>query len=136
MTIAVQIVMKRCQSTNVLPISKPLLPKKKSIDLDSDVGSQIVTARPIRANISPTVTTSCTTSDEPVSRRMSTRSMPAPNKGAMTKMQRISESGAGTPQSTRNCQYTNAMNMPMAPWAKLKMPDVVYVTTMPEAAIA
>jgi hypothetical protein len=25
----------------------------------------------------------------------------------------------------RSSQYTNAMNMPMAPWAKLKIPDVV-----------
>ena len=49
---------------------------------------------------------------------------------------RISAIGAGTPRLTRSSQYTNAMNMPMAPWAKLKIPDVVYVTTMPEAAIA
>ena len=40
------------------------------------------------------------------------------------------------PRLTRSSQYTNAMNIPMAPWAKLKMPDVVYVTTMPDAAIA
>ena len=30
----------------------------------------------------------------------------------------------------------NAANIPIAPWAKLKMPEVVYVTTSPLAATA
>ena len=60
---AVTIVMNRCQSTNVLPMSNPSLPKKKSIERDSDVGFHRVTARPMRKNITPRVTTSCTTSD-------------------------------------------------------------------------
>ncbi len=55
--------MNRCQRTNVSPMSNPLDPKKKSIERDSDVGFQIVTANPIRKNITPSVTTSCTTSD-------------------------------------------------------------------------
>jgi len=60
---AVRIVMKRCQSTNVSPMLKPSLPKKKSIERDSDVGFHRVTAKPMRKNITPNVTTSCTTSD-------------------------------------------------------------------------
>ena len=67
---------------------------------------------------------------------MSPRSSKAPSSGAITKIVAINAIGAGTPRLTRSSQYTNAMNMPMAPWAKLKIPDVVYVTTMPEAAIA
>ena len=39
-------------------------------------------------------------------------------------------------QPTESCQYTKAMNMPMAPCAMLKMPDVEYVTTSPLAATA
>ena len=62
--------------------------------------------------------------------------MSAPSAGAATRIVRMRAIGAGTPRLTRSSQYTNAMNIPMAPWAKLKMPDVVYVTTMPEAAIA
>src|ERR1700709_2173220 len=37
---------------------------------------------------------------------------------------------------TRRSQYTYAQNIPSAPWAKLKMPDVEYVTTSPQAAMA
>ena len=33
-------------------------------------------------------------------------------------------------------QYENAAIMPMAPWAKLKMPDVMYVTVSPVAVSA
>jgi len=40
------------------------------------------------------------------------------------------------PALTFSSQYTNARNMPIAPWAKLKIPDVVYVTTRPLAATA
>ncbi len=36
-------------------------------------------------------------------------------------------------QSTRNCQYRNAQNAAIAAWAKLKMPVVVYTTTIPVA---
>ena len=42
----------------------------------------------------------------------------------------------GTPQATWTCQYMNAAIIENAPWAKLKTPDVVYVTTRPEAVIA
>ena len=67
---------------------------------------------------------------------MSTRSTSAPNSGANTSTEMSSAGIVGTPQSTFSCQYTNAPNMPIAPWAKLKMPDVVYVTTSPDAATA
>ena len=38
---------------------------------------------------------------------------------------RIRARGAGQPQPHRTCQYMNAASMAMAPWAKLKMPEVV-----------
>ena len=38
------------------------------------------------------------------------------------------------PALTFSSQYTYVRNIPIAPWAKLKMPDVVYVTTRPDAA--
>ena len=49
----------------------------------------------------------------------------APNAGASTTSTTTTASGAGQPHPTRSCQYVNAASMPMAPWAKLKMPDVV-----------
>ena len=45
-------------------------------------------------------------------------------------------SGAGSPRLNRSSQYTNAINMPIAPCATLNTPDVTYVTTNPEAATA
>ena len=42
----------------------------------------------------------------------------------------------GTPWLTVSSQSTYARNMPIAPWAKLKMPVVVYTTTSPLADIA
>jgi hypothetical protein len=81
-----------------------------------------------------------TTRDVPVARparlRMSTRSISAPMSGANTHTTMKIASGAGHPWLKRNSQYTNAMNIPMPPWAKLKIPDVVYVRTSPLAATA
>jgi hypothetical protein len=47
--------------------------------------------------------------------------------GANTTKVSTSATGTGRPQASgeESCQYTNAENMAMAPWAKLKMPDVV-----------
>ena len=42
----------------------------------------------------------------------------------------------GTPHCTVNCQYRNAPSMACAPCAKFRIPDVVYVSTNPDAAIA
>ena len=64
------------------------------------------------------------------------RSIARPSSGASTNSTMISASGHGTPHPAETCQYVNAMNMPMAPWAKLKMPDVWYVTTSPQAVSA
>jgi hypothetical protein len=52
----------------------------------------------------------------------------------------INEGTAGHPQppdsvGAFSCQYRNAKIIPIAPCAKLKIPDVVYVTTRPAAAI-
>ena len=35
------------------------------------------------------------------------------------------DEASARPRSTWNFQKTNARNIPIAPWAKLKMPDVV-----------
>ena len=56
---------------------------------------------------------------------MSTRSMSAPTSGASTRSTTIRAMGAGQWWFTRSSQYTNAITIPTAPWAKLKMPDVV-----------
>ena len=56
---------------------------------------------------------------------MITRSTTAPNSGAITRSTAARAIGAGHPRSYRSFQYTNAANMPVAPWAKLKMPEVV-----------
>ena len=67
---------------------------------------------------------------------MSTRSISAPISGANTKRTRTRASGVGKPWFTDSSQYMKAATMPIAPWAKLKMPDVVYVTTRPMAVRA
>ncbi len=82
------------------------------------------------------MTTSCVASDVSCSRRMMPRSMPAPNRGAITSNTMATASGVGSPHSTSSCQYVNAPSMPMAPCAKLNTPVVVYVSTSPLAAMA
>ena len=58
---------------------------------------------------------------------MITTSMKTPSSGAATKSTMNRASGAGMPHASgeRSCQYRNAPSMPIAPWAKLKMPVVV-----------
>ena len=56
--------------------------------------------------------------------------------GATTPRVTSSASGVGQPWLMRSSQYTKARNIPMAPWAKLKTPDVMYVTTSPVAEMA
>ena len=56
---------------------------------------------------------------------MSTRSISAPINGAKTNRTTTSATGVGQPWLTESSQYMNAATMPMAPWAKLKIPDVV-----------
>ena len=51
--------------------------------------------------------------------------MIAPMSGAATNTVSRSATKVWMPQSTWSCQNTYARNMPIAPWAKLKMPDVV-----------
>ncbi len=67
---------------------------------------------------------------------MITSSSSTPNSGASTSSTTTSDERAGQPQSNRSCQYTNAKSIPAAPWAKLKMPVVVYVRTRPLAMTA
>jgi hypothetical protein len=56
--------------------------------------------------------------------------------GASTRRTVASAIGAGHPHPVSSCQYANAPSIPIAPWAKLKMPVVVYVSTRPLAARA
>ena len=67
---------------------------------------------------------------------MITASSSTPNSGARMSSTTTSATGAGQPQSKRSCQYVNAASIPAAPWAKLKMPVVVYVSTRPLAITA
>ena len=75
--------------------------------------------------MSPTVTTMVVVADAPANPRMSPRSMSAPNSGAMTNTTNRSERNGGHPHASLSCQKVKAMNIPMAPCAKLKIPDVV-----------
>ncbi len=72
-----------------------------------------------------TETTSLVTSDTSWRPRKMTFSMAAPNSGAMTQSITRRAKGAGQPHSTRRRQYMKAASIPNAPWAKLKMPEVV-----------
>ena len=81
-------------------------------------------ASPMSPTIRPTVTTSEVARDAPRSPRIRTRSISAPSRGASTITTTKSASGAGQCWWTRSCQYMNAISIPIAPWAMLKMPDV------------
>ena len=48
-----------------------------------------------------------------------------PMSGATTRTATATASQVGQPASTRNSLKVNVANIPMAPWAKLKTPDVV-----------
>ena len=72
---------------------------------------------------------------------MMTRSITAPKIGATMNTTNRKAGSVGQPQPPSaveacTCQYMYAAIMPKAPWAKLKMPEVVYVTTRPHAAMA
>ena len=73
----------------------------------------------------PTVTTRVTvTFGATGTRRMIKRSINAPASGARTKTEMTKARPGLRCQGTESCQYMNAMNMPMAPCAMLKMPEV------------
>src|SRR4051812_36477822 len=93
-------------------------------------------ASPMKANIRPMVTVSCTTSSLPCRCRMIARSRKIPSAGAITSTVSGTAITWGTPWFTDSSQSTYARNMPIAPCAKLKMPVVVYTTTSPVADIA
>ena len=117
-------VMKRDHGMSVSPMLKPLVPKKRLMWRVS-CGSQSNPARPISANIRPMVVTICATRGASAIARMSTRSMAAPMSGAATNTVSNSATRVCIPHCTWSCQNTYARNMPIAPWAKLKMPEVV-----------
>ena len=62
--------------------------------------------------------------------------MSRPITGASTKSTASTAGSCGHPCSTVSSQYVNAAIMPTAPWAKLKTPDVMYVTVRPVAISA
>jgi hypothetical protein len=82
------------------------------------------------------VTTTRTTSDAPSSPRISPHSTIAPNTGAITTTTSSRAGQVLIPHSTWSCQKVSAASMLNAPWAKLKMPEMVYVTTSPVAEMA
>ena len=76
-------------------------------------------------SMSPTVVTICATSGASDMARIKTRSMIAPISGAATNTVNKSAMKVWMPQSTWSCQKMYARNIPIAPCAKLKMPEVV-----------
>ncbi len=104
MPMATMIVMNRCHVSTTLPMSMPCLSAKNSGSGEIEVSSQIVVARPMKKNMSPMVTTSCTTSRACTSLRMMNRSMVAPSSGAAIRITKISANGAGHPWLIRTSQ--------------------------------
>ena len=100
---------------------KPWIPKRNGT-VRGVVTSQMVSAMPINPNRRPIVTTSCTTSVDPTSRRISTTSRNTPNSGAATNTVSTMAARFERPWLIESSQNTNAMSIPIAPWAKLKMP--------------
>ena len=101
----------------------------------TDAG-QMTLASPMRPTVRPMVTTNHTDTADLGMRRSRMRSTVTPMSGDATNTTAMKASGAGTPQSKRSCQYRKAAIMPMAPWPMLNTPDVVYVSTSPELAMA
>ena len=104
MSTATAMVMNRCQVSTTSPMSMPCLSAKNSGSGEIAFSSQMVDASPIRKNISPMVTTSCTTRGACTNRRMSTRSMTAPKSGATISTTKISAIHAGHPWLIRTSQ--------------------------------
>ncbi len=72
--------------------------------MTSEFSSQIVAASPMRKNIRPIVTTSCTTSGVATSRRISDQSTKAPKSGATMKTTNTIATQAGQPWLIRTSQ--------------------------------
>ena len=104
MTTATAMVMKRCHVRTTSPMSMPCVSAKNSGSGEMAFSSQMVDARPIRKNISPMVTTSCTTSGACTNRRINTRSMTAPKSGATISTTNTSATHAGHPWLIRTSQ--------------------------------
>ena len=117
-------VMNRDHGISVSPMWKPLVPKNRSMWRVS-CGSQISPARPMRASMRPTVVTICATRGAFDIARIKRRSMIAPMSGAATNTVSSRAMKVWMPQSSWSCQKMYARNMPIAPCAKLKMPEVV-----------
>ena len=121
---AVAISMSSCQLMLTLKI-RTLWPAKNSGRARGSVCGNRHRASPTRNSSRPRVTIRATPVSEPRTLRISTRSTIAPNSGARMNSTAMSANGAGQCMCTRSCQYRKARSMPMAPWAKLKIPDVV-----------
>ena len=89
------------------------------------VSGHSVKATPMNATMTASVTTSVMPTSLMLIRLMSTRSRATPMSGAMTSRQTPMAQGPAQCSCTRSCQYTNAMSIPIAPWAKLNTPLVV-----------
>jgi hypothetical protein len=95
--------MSLCQLT-LTPKSSMLLPSKKPWNLARLAGGQSQLANPIIAASRPTVTVTLTTSLASRRLRSTTRSIAAPNNGAITPSTTSRARGAGHPQPNLNCQ--------------------------------
>ena len=81
-------------------------------------------------------TTSLTVVGASASRRNRTRSSPQPSSGANTAIATSAASHTGHPSPVLSWKNRKAVAKAIAPWAKLKIPDVWYVRTIPEARTA
>src|SRR5262249_17239243 len=112
------------QGLSVSPVLDPPVPEKPLV-CRVFCGAPNRPARPLSLHQRPMVGANSAPSGAAAMLRVGTNRMIAPMIGAATNTVRSNATKVCTPQSTWICQNTYARNMPMAPWAKLKMPDVV-----------
>ena len=105
--------------------SRTWWPRKNSGTTRASAGFHRMLAMPMKATINPRVTTIWVLTAAPWRWRISSRSIRKPSIGAAIPRMRINASHCGQPSFTVSSQKPKAHSMPMAPWAKLKMPDVV-----------
>ena len=126
-----------CSHERVTPATEIGLPLRRSgVSYVLLAGFQMASAAATRTSSRPRVTASRMLVAAPYRGRITTRSTTTPSTGAATKRTMASETNSGSPHPCHSCQNRYAINIPMAPWAKLKMPVVLYVTTRPLAVTA
>jgi hypothetical protein len=126
-----------CSHDRVIPATETGLPFTRSgVLYVFAVGLQMAPAAATSTRSRPRVTANRMLVAAPYNWRITTRSTTIPSIGAATNKTMASDSSSGSAHPCHSCQNRYAMTMPMAPWAKLKMPVVLYVTTRPLALTA